>query len=96
MAPSIRGGNLWAWDEEILTGAARELRGGGYINNPDFLAASSQGAQGATGESRDIGFRVASLGAAPAVPSMNPIGIALLSSLLGLVSWRKIRAQRYA
>ncbi len=29
--------------------------------------------------------------APPAVPSLSPLGVALLSSLLGLAAWRKLR-----
>ncbi len=90
-----QGGNLWEWNEVIL-GTSRGLRGGAFVNLIG-LAASSRGAIGPADENVDVGFRVASLAsAAPAVPSLSPFGIALLSSLLGLAGWRKLRRSRDA
>jgi formylglycine-generating enzyme required for sulfatase activity len=87
-----QGGNLYEWNESVLSGTARGLRGGGYINAVDFLAASTQSISGPSSESRDIGIRIASLGPPAPVPSMGPVGMAVLSSLLGLVSWRRLRS----
>jgi len=82
-----QGGNVWEWNEEIVLGSAREIRGGGWIGGASYLAASSpDGDDGPAGEFVNVGFRVASL-----VPEPGP-GLLGMTSVLGLAVIRRRRA----
>lgn len=83
-----QGGSVWEWNETII-GRSRGTRGGGF---PGFLAASSRSGLKPGTEDNNVGFRVASPVPAPAVPSLSPLGIAILWSLLGVGGWRRLRA----
>jgi len=86
-----QGGNVWEWNEAI-SGLDRGRRGGSFLSDYFWLLAQKRGESVAFAEEDSLGFRVASLVPAPAVPSLSPLGIATLLSLLGLAGWRRLRA----
>lgn len=84
-----QGGNVWEWNESILGGPSRGLRGGsyGYDSAIGLLASSRHGAgYPATDEPDHGGFRVAS-----AVP--EPGSVAMLGAIvMPLLCWWRKRA----
>jgi len=86
-----QGGNAWEWNETIIGGNRRGLRGGGFNTSMSNLQASFGGNFVPVFEDFDIGFRVASPVPAQAVPSMIPLTMTVLGSLLGLVALLKLR-----
>jgi sulfatase modifying factor 1 len=82
-----QGGNVWEWNEAIISGAYRGLRGGSFSNVYITLHASYRDYvyYYPTTESYDVGFRVSE------VPEPSSI-IALLGGLVGLLGTRRRRA----
>ena len=87
-----QGGNLWEWNEAIISSTLRGVRGGSFVRSPTNLAASNRGILNAPNHHAGYGFRVASPVSASPVPSLSPLGMAVLWSLLGFVIWRRLRA----
>jgi len=85
-------GNVWEWNEAIINGSGRGLRGGDFINYAIDLAASVRFLSIPADKNRGWGFRVASLAPASSVPSLSPLGIAILCALMGLRGYRKLHA----
>jgi formylglycine-generating enzyme required for sulfatase activity len=85
-----QGGSLWEWNE-LLVGSFRDARGGSFVSTPFFLRGSHTASFSPTAEIFDLGFRVASL-VPEAVPSLSPLGLAMLWSLLGLAGWWRLQA----
>ena len=56
-----QGGNVWEWNDSILSSSARGVRGGAFNHEAGFLAASHRGANLPTAETNNLGFRVAHL-----------------------------------
>jgi formylglycine-generating enzyme required for sulfatase activity len=84
-----QGGNVEEWTETVYLVSSRAVRGGSFIGNTNNLAAFNQGNGVPSTPNLAVGFRVASLtSGSPALPSLSPLGIAMLCSLLGLVSLR--------
>jgi sulfatase modifying factor 1 len=61
-----QGGNVGEWNEQILLGPFRGLRGGSWQDNAGVLPASVPGIWGSAYEGSNFGFRVASLVPEPA------------------------------
>ena len=80
-----QGGNVWEWNEAIIAGSSRGLRGGNCSTSAITLTASGRGGTGfPTSVGPDIGFRVASV---PEPGSLVMLaGIALTALLYW---WRK-------
>jgi sulfatase modifying factor 1 len=85
-----QGGNMNEWVEETI-GIDRVQRGGSYAVISTSLSVSGRRARHPTIQHSSVGFRVARLGPAPAVPSVGPLAIAVLFSLLGLAGYRMLR-----
>jgi len=77
-------GNVWEWNETLIFGSYRGLRGGSCDYYDGYLGSSSQGYDDPTNEYDSIGFRVAS------VP--EPCTLVLLS-LGGLTLMRRRRVR---
>ncbi len=78
-----QGGNVWEWNEEIVYGSLRGVRGGSWNDLASYLAASYPGNYGPTSEDYVVGFRVASL-----VPEPGT-GLLVMTGVLGLALRRK-------
>jgi len=82
-----QGGNVWEWNEEIVFGSARELRGGEWFLDASYLAASTpDGDDPPASEFVNVGFRVASL-----VPEPGT-GLLGMTAVLVLAASRRRRA----
>jgi sulfatase modifying factor 1 len=77
-----QGGNVWEWNEAIISGSYRGARGGGFFDYPFGLAASNRGSASPTFEYSYVGFRVAM------IPEPGT-GLLLLMGVLGLAAWRR-------
>ena len=82
-----QGGNVWEWNESVVDGSYRGLRGGSFYNS-DFLLAANRYLADPTYENYDLGFRVSAVdGAAP-----EPATLVLLAlGGLGLLAKRRER-----
>ncbi|MCP5066205.1 MAG: formylglycine-generating enzyme family protein, partial [bacterium] len=87
-----QGGNVTEWNEAIMGSgdASRGRRGAAFVDLPSNLAASIRWGQNPALAQDVAGIRLA--GPAPAVPSMNVSGMAILFSLLGIAGYRRLRA----
>ncbi len=54
-------GNVWEWNEGLINASARGIRGGSWGNLSSFLNASSRIGNLPSGETVNLGFRVASI-----------------------------------
>jgi formylglycine-generating enzyme required for sulfatase activity len=79
-----QGGNVWEWNEAIISGSERGLRGESWLSNPISLAASYRDDHFPSVEGSSMGFRVAS------IPEPGT-GLLLMMGMLGLA----IRQRRH-
>jgi formylglycine-generating enzyme required for sulfatase activity len=61
-----QGGNAFEWNEQIVSGSYRGVRGGSWFDNPNFPAASNPASLDPSDEVNYVGFRVASTVPEPA------------------------------
>jgi sulfatase modifying factor 1 len=80
-----QGGNVAEWNETIIGGSGRGLRGGTYQNSPSDLASSVRYSPGAASETPGWGFRLVMI----PEPSTN---LLVIAGLLGLAAYRRQRA----
>ena len=80
-----QGGNVWEWNEAILYGSGRGLRGGSFGDYDTDLRASSRGNNYPTYEGTFLGFRVSE------VPEPASMAILALGGLGMLVRRRGVR-----
>jgi hypothetical protein len=76
------GGNVWEWNEAVINGSDRGLRGGSFLTGGNFVRAGYRNDSTPASESRDIGFRV--------VQVPGPSSVALLA-VGGLAAARRRR-----
>ena len=77
------GGNVWQWNDAVISGSSRGMRGGSWdIFDSDLASADRYYAGGPSNESADLGFRVAS------VPEPTTVMLTILASGV-LVTRRK-------
>jgi formylglycine-generating enzyme required for sulfatase activity len=84
-----QGGNVWEWNEQIVSGSDRGLRGGSWSSNASNPAASSPSEASPPYADDPIGFRVASLVPEPGAGLLGTVGVL---SVLGLATIRRRRA----
>jgi hypothetical protein len=78
------GGNAFEWNEALISGSSRLLRGGSSDNVSFFMLSSVRGAsQDPSFENYSYGFRVAS------VPEPSTLVLAALGFVGGLLGWRR-------
>ena len=77
------GGNVFQWNEQIVSGSTRGIRGGSWDGGANYLATSSPGYDDPTNGPFNVGFRVASL-----VPEPGT-GLLVITGLLGLAAQRR-------
>ncbi len=80
-----QGGNLWEWNEAILFGSSRGLRGGsfasfGYVYL--MLSARRRGLNNPASEGGDVGFRVAEVSEQAPVPAVSEWGMVATTLLV--------------
>ena len=85
-----QGGNLFEWNDEILFGTGRGVRGGSLFDVEFNLQSSLRNGGDATVELDLLGFRVASL--AP-IPEPSTYGAAMGVAALGMVMMRRRKAR---
>jgi formylglycine-generating enzyme required for sulfatase activity len=56
-----QGGNVWEWNDAVISGSSRGLRGGSFSNAVTSLRSSGRNGNDPTSENTNIGFRVASV-----------------------------------
>jgi formylglycine-generating enzyme required for sulfatase activity len=81
-----QGGNVWEWNEQIVSGSYRGIRGGSWLNDGSALAASYPLIDNPAGEIFNVGFRVAS------IPEPGT-GLLVMTGLLGLAARRRRSAK---
>jgi len=69
-----QGGNAWEWNDAVISGSSRGLRGGAWYNYDYDLASSNRNNLDPSYESNYIGFRVAS------VPEPTSVFLAIFGS----------------
>ena len=77
-----QGGNVWEWNEAVVSNAFRGLRGGTFIYDLNLLQSTYRYGTNPTYEGYRVGFRVSQ------VPEPSSI-IALLGGLTGLIGLRR-------
>jgi formylglycine-generating enzyme len=84
-----QGGNVWEWNDAILYGLDRGVRGGCWNDYANYLAVSSRGDDTPDIYRNNVGFRVAS-----AVPEPGSISLLAVGAIVGLICWRRKRLHR--
>ena len=74
-----QGGNAWEWNDAVISGSSRGLRGGSWVNYDYSLASSCRLYYGPSGENVAVGFRVAS------VPEPTSVFLAIFGSGVMLI-----------
>jgi len=79
-----QGGNVFEWNEAIIGGSSRGLRGGDWYGNSNNLAASAHGHSGTpTYEIYYYGFRVAN------VPEPGSLILLVSGAIVALILWKR-------
>jgi formylglycine-generating enzyme required for sulfatase activity len=80
-----QGGNVFEWNEAIISGTFRGMRGGSHLLGPGNLAASARAVRSPSDSTVILGFRVAM------IPEPGT-GLLVIAGLLGLAGWRRASA----
>jgi formylglycine-generating enzyme required for sulfatase activity len=86
-----QGGSVWEWNEQIVEGSRRGVRGGSWDTGAGELAASRASSADPSAESQDLGFRVARL-----VPEPGKALLVLTGGLVLALVERQRRGQPLA
>ncbi len=76
-----QGGNVWEWNDAVIVGSKRGLRGGAWVYSVATLRFSSRFSHDPTYENYDIGFRVASV----AVPEPTSLILTVIAGGMMLI-----------
>ena len=79
-----QGGNVWEWNEAVLYGSYRGLRGGSFGYNDSYLHAASRGYDNPSFEFDDFGFRVSEVPEPTSLAILAFGGIGMLVRRRGL------------
>ncbi len=81
-----QGGNVWEFNEALISGSFRGIRGGSFVNNGSggLLASFRNNGLDPTDEIVHVGFRVAT------VPEPSTLLLGALG-VIGLLLWRRVR-----
>jgi formylglycine-generating enzyme len=79
-----QGGNVWEWNDAVISGSLRGIRGDSFVNDVSFMRSSYRGSVDPAGDYGDAGFRVAS------VPEPTSLALTMLAS--GVILLRRKRA----
>jgi formylglycine-generating enzyme required for sulfatase activity len=83
-----QGGNVWEWNEQIVSGSFRGFRGGSWGNGAGILAAAVPSDFDPSYEGNGVGFRVARV-----VPEASQVLLAVTAmGVLGLAAIRRRRS----
>jgi len=74
-----QGGNVWEWNEAVIAGSYRGLRGGGFNNNSDTMRADYRSWEHPSEAYPNQGFRVSQV---PEPASMVMFGLGIAATLL--------------
>ena len=83
-----QGGNVWEWNESIVTltptiQAFRGVRGGPWAFDASQMLSSTRGSYDARSELNEVGFRVVAL-----VPESSSLALLVISAVvLGMIAW---------
>jgi formylglycine-generating enzyme required for sulfatase activity len=80
-----QGGNVWEWNDTVISGSSRGLRGGSWVNDGNFLQSSFRAFNDPTVGFGNGGFRVAS------VPEPSAAVLVLMGGA-GWLLWRRRKA----
>ena len=56
-----QGGNVWEWNDAVISGSSRGMRGASFVSSGNSLRSSGRNGNDPTSENTNIGFRVASV-----------------------------------
>jgi len=77
-----QGGDVWQWNDAVVSGSSRRIRGGSWFTAADVLQSSISVDVPPTAETSIFGFRLAS------VPEPSTVGLVLLAGT-GLMVWKR-------
>ena len=78
-----QGGNVWEWNDAVIDGMSRGLRGGAYNNDSSYLSSTVRSQDEPNYESALVGFRLVSVTAT--VPEPSSMLLTMLASGMMLV-----------
>ncbi len=82
-----QGGNVWEWNESLVSGVFRGIRGGSWHDTQAYLSSSTNGYFGPTDDSSSVGFRIATI----PEPSTLALSAASLAALAACARRRRSR-----
>ncbi|MGI9458294.1 MAG: formylglycine-generating enzyme family protein, partial [Aeoliella sp.] len=80
-----QGGNVWEWNEAVISSSSRGVRGGGWYNSAGGLWAPDPNLDNPSDETGGVGFRVAST-----IPEPTTSALAL-AAVLFFIGRRRVR-----